>query len=102
MPLRHLLVLCVLLTLLATPARALAWEPTRYTGRLFHKEAPEPRLRPQYVDGYNPYASRLHTAVPTFNWGHFGARSHPTCEWHTGYSGRYFQWRFYPGSPSHH
>jgi len=38
--------------------------------------------------------------VPTFNWGYFGARSHPSCSWHVGYYARYVQWRIYPGSPS--
>jgi hypothetical protein len=101
MPMRHLLLLYVLLTLLATSSRALAMEPTPCPG--YHgqqEQAPEPRLRPEYVGGYNPYASQLRSAVPTFNWGHFGARSRPTCSWHAGYYARYFQWRFYPGSPS--
>jgi hypothetical protein len=103
MPPRRLLVLCVLLVLLAGSGRAFASEPTPaegYHGPQQQEQAPEPRLRPEYVGGYNPYASRLRFGVPTFNWGHFGARSHPTCSRHFGYYARYVQWRFYPGSLS--
>jgi hypothetical protein len=97
---RHLLVLCTLLSLLAASRWALASGPTAWTGRFRQQQAPEPRLRPEYVGGYNPYAGQLRSGVPTFNWGHFGARSHPTSSWHVGYYARYVQWRFYPGSPS--
>ena len=84
----RLLVLYILLTLLATSGWAFASEPTpgeRYQGPQQEEQAPEPRLRPEYVGGYNPYASHLRFGVPTFNWGHFGARSRPTCSWHAGY-----------------
>lgn len=100
MPLRRLPILFALLTLLAASGRALASEPAPYAGWACQQQTPEPRLRPEYVGGYNPYARQLRSAVPTFNWGHFGARSRPSCSWHAGYYARYVQWRFYPGSPS--
>ncbi len=101
MPPRRLLVFCVFLVLLAGWGRAFASEST--PAARYHdpqQQAPEPRLRPEYVGGYNPYASQLRFGVPTFNWGYFGARSRPSCSRHFGYYARYVQWRFYPGSPS--
>ncbi len=30
--------------------------------------------------------------VPTYNWGYFGAHSHPTTRWHCGYYGDVTHW----------
>lgn len=94
----HLIGLFVLLTLLASSPSAFGNGPASNEGCACQQQTLQPRLRPVYVGGYNPYASQFRHAVPTFNYGHFGVRTHPTCSWHTGYYSRYIQWRIYPGS----
>jgi hypothetical protein len=51
---------------------------------------------PEHVTGLHPwYGGRV--GVPSYNWGHFGARPGPTCVRHTGYYGHYVQWSFRRG-----
>ena len=64
----------------------------------FKKPAPEPRFYPVHVIPYDAHARASGYAVPTYNWGYFGARRAPTCiaNRHTGYYDNYLQWNWRP------
>jgi hypothetical protein len=53
------------------------------------------RLRTVNVPAY-PWLSHG-LAVPTYNWGYFGARSRPTTLTQRAYYEDYVQWSFRPG-----
>jgi len=57
---------------------------------LFRKPAAVPHFYPEHVS-WAPYGYGL--AVPTYNWGYFGARHRPTRVRHTGYHRDYVQWK---------
>jgi len=65
---------------------------------LFKKPAPEPRFYPVHVIPHDAHARATGYAVPTYNWGYFGARRAPTCiaNRHTGYYHNYVQWSWRP------
>ena len=63
--------------------------------RHFVSAPPGSTFHPQPVPGpYPPFAANA--AVPTFNWGYFGARSHPTVSPHKSITGD-ISTRFLPG-----
>lgn len=47
---------------------------------------------------YDAHARATGYAVPTYPWGHFGARPGPSCigNWHSGYYNTYTQWSWRP------
>jgi hypothetical protein len=61
---------------------------------ILRKPAPEPRFHPVHVIPHDAHARVFGYAVPSYNWGYFGARHGPTCvcNYHSGYYGDYFQW----------
>jgi len=65
---------------------------------MLRKPAPEPRIHPVQVIPYDAHARASGYAVPTYNWGYFGARRGPTCigNCHTGYYNNYVQWNWRP------
>ncbi len=57
---------------------------------------PGPHRYPEYNTGNHPWYG-YGFGVPTYNWGHFGARYRPTAVSHKGYYGHYTQWGYRKG-----
>lgn len=80
-----LLLACVIV-LGSVSAPAVAGPPCA----LFRKPPPVPHFYPQHIS-WAPYGYGL--AVPTYNWGYFGASHRPGCVRHKGYHRDYVQWK---------
>jgi len=89
----------------ATAADPLGWLARQYCGPAptpatsTNRFAAVPPGKQRYyaynVDGYPWYAHGA--AVPTFNWGYFGAQYRPTVIRQHSYYGDYRQWSYRPG-----
>jgi len=82
---------------LGVAGRAPQGRPPHYAGNPMGSSAgpPAPHRYPEYNIYYPWYGYGF--GVPTYNWGHFGARWRPASIRHTGYYGDYMQWGYRRG-----